>query len=281
MTYHYASCTVSHQPPALLTGDAHLFSLQRLSSIKTLELRYVNKSELREELASPFITGVTDDIGTLLDDNSAVHKYDLIGYVSRESHLVGNDNHSHLLLGKFSYDLEHSRSKFGIQSRRGLVKEKDLRVYRHRPRDRYSLLLSSRQVTGERIRLARQVELRKKTVADGISLLTALLVHVDESFRDVTSYREVRKEIEVLEHETELASYLLKLLLVGVMCKARVRSGNKSLTCNDDTAGIDLFERGGTAKKRRLTAARRSDDRHYFALLNLKIDTLKHLKGVE
>ena len=166
-----------------------------------------------EELLCTLMLRVAYDVTSLLHDNSAVHEHELICDIPRESHLMCNDDHRHLLLGKLSYNLKNARRKLRVECRRRLVKEKDLRVKRQSSCYGYSLLLSSREVAGVGVRLFGHVELLKKCIADGVSLLLALLVHVYERLRDVASYGEVREKVEVLEHETELAADLLFELL--------------------------------------------------------------------
>ena len=58
-------------------------------------------SERRQERLQTLALGMLQDLGrTVLGDHAAVHEDDLVGYVMGESHLMGDDDHRHISVGK-------------------------------------------------------------------------------------------------------------------------------------------------------------------------------------
>ena len=57
----------------------------------------------------------------LLDDHAAVDKQHAVGDVLGKSHLMGNDDHGHAVVGKLAHDAQHVADQLGIERRRRLV----------------------------------------------------------------------------------------------------------------------------------------------------------------
>ena len=69
---------------------------------------------------------------------------------------------------------------------------------------------------------------------------------VDQGFRDISSYGEMREEIEVLEDKAELAANLFFEIFVAIY-GAPVNVFTEDVAADYDLAGVDLFERGGAS----------------------------------
>ena len=81
--------------------------------------------------------------GTLLHNDAAVHKDDLVGDIAGEGHLVGDDDHGGVLLRQPADDPEHFSGELWVQGRGGLVKAENIRLESQRPGDGHPLLLAS------------------------------------------------------------------------------------------------------------------------------------------
>src|SRR5512133_2561678 len=97
------------------------------------------------------------------------------------------------------------------------------------------------------------------------------LAHPDRSERAVLKHRQVRKQVEVLEHYSDLAANLVDALeILGELG-----------TVDDDAAALPVFYAVDTAKQRRLAAARRAADDDALAAHHLKIDFAQHVEAAE
>src|SRR5205823_9214123 len=97
------------------------------------------------------------------------------------------------------------------------------------------------------------------------------LAHSDRSERAVLELRQVRKQVEVLEHHSDLAAHFVDTLeILGELG-----------AIDDDAAALPVFDAVDTAKQRRLAAARRAADDDALAAHHLEIDLAQHMEAAE
>src|SRR5262249_27246868 len=97
------------------------------------------------------------------------------------------------------------------------------------------------------------------------------LAHPDRSERAVLEHRQVRKQVEVLEHHPDLAAYLVDALEIFAELGA----------VDDDASALPVFDAVDTAKKRRLATARRAADDDALATHHLEINLAQHVEATE
>ena len=77
-----------------------------------------------QELARALLGRVLKDSRRrpLLDYDAAVHEDNIVRHIVREGHLMRDDYHGRVLLGKAADDLEHLAGKLRVEGARRLVK---------------------------------------------------------------------------------------------------------------------------------------------------------------
>src|SRR5215475_6676432 len=116
-------------------------------------------SDTPYEFAGADVALVTEDLvrWSRFDDPSRLHEKYAVRDGTRESHLVGHDNHGHTVSGKADHQVQHLLDHFRVECRRWLVEEQNLRAHRERPCNRDALLLAAGQEGWVRGRLLGQL----------------------------------------------------------------------------------------------------------------------------
>lgn len=65
---------------------------------------------------------------TLFHNKSIIHKYDLIGHISGKCHLMGNDDHGHLLICQSFDDLQDFTGQLLDPARKSVIKAQNIRA---------------------------------------------------------------------------------------------------------------------------------------------------------
>ena len=86
----------------------------------------------------------------------------------------------------------------------------------------------------------------------------------------------MREQIVVLKHQAESRARLFRYIALCVH-RARTRIRRDGKVAKRKRATVERLEQCGTAQQRGLTAARRPDNRHDLATLDLERDILEHL----
>ena len=81
-------------------------------------------------------------------DLTLLEEADAVGDVTREAHLVRGDDHGHARLGQPTDDIEHLRHQLGVQRRRDLVEQQQVRLHGQCPHDGHALLLAPGESVG-------------------------------------------------------------------------------------------------------------------------------------
>ena len=178
-----------------------------------------------------------------------------------------DNDHGHAVVGKLLHDLQYLADHFRVECRGRLVKQHDIRVHRERARNGDSLLLTAGKLRRIAVRLVRQTDARKQLERTLVRLLVAHDLELDRSELDVFLDRQMREQVELLEHHAHAAAHQIDVgLLRGDV-----------LALKDDLAARRLLEQVQTAQESRLARAGRTDDNDLFALLDMLVDALENL----
>ena len=203
----------------------------------------------------------------LLDDDAAVDEQHAVGDVAGKTHLMGDDDHGHAVVGELAHHAENVADELGIERRGRLVEQDGLGLHRQRPRNRDALLLAAGELRRMFVGFLGKAHLGEQRAATLECVSARLLLHIERTFDHVLQHRPVRKQVEALEHHRDLGADLHD--------RRRVALDLQSLDA--DLAAIVAFETVDTAQDGGLAGAGGTDDADHLALLDGRRDALEHL----
>ncbi len=182
----------------------------------------------------------------LLQDFTFGHEPDAVGHVAREPHLVGHADHRHALFCQRAHHLQHLAHHLGIERAGGLVEQHDRRPHGQRAGNRHALLLAARQRVRIGVGLVGQAHLveQRHRLFPGFGLAGALELHRRQ--HAVLERRQVREQVELLEHEADAGTQRVHVKAFGV----------DVTPVDGDVATVDVFEPVERADQRRLARPR-------------------------
>ena len=171
-------------------------------------------------------------------------------------------------LGEVHHHVKHFVDHFRVKRRGRFVKEHADGVHGERASDGDALLLAAGHLTRELVGMLQESDTIKelKTTFFGFFTAAAEDLHLGEN--EVFADRQVREELEVLEHHAHAAAQLRQIRL-------RVAHGN---AVDDDLALLEGFERIDRLDERRLARARRAANDDDFTLFDVHGTVLQHLE---
>ena len=121
------------------------------------------------------------------------------------------------------HHVEHLADHLGVERRGRLVEQHHDRIHRQRARDRHALLLAAGELAGELVLVRRQADAVEHLQAALDRLVLAAAEHLDLRQRQVVGDRQVREQLEMLEHHADARAQLGQVgLLVGdARCRRR------------------------------------------------------------
>ena len=197
-------------------------------------------------------------------------------HLARKAHFVRHHQHGHALLGQGAHGAQHLARQFGVERRGGLVEQHDVGLHGQRPGDGHALLLPTRQARRVVVTLGTQAHFVQQHFRAGDGFVTGHAAHHHGRFDEVLQHREVREQVEVLEHHTGLAADAAHFGLADVRAVARGIRLRQGLAFDGDEAPVDGFQVVQAAQEGALARARRPDQRHHFALPHRERDIAQH-----
>ena len=139
-----------------------------------------------------------------LHNLTIVHENHFMPYLTGKPHFMGNHDHRHAVFGQLNHDLQHLVDHFRVESGGRFIKQHRDRVHRQRPADGDSLLLPTRELRREFVRLIHQTHSFEKRprLLGGLAVSAAQNLQLREL--DVVDDRDVGKEFEVLKHHADV-----------------------------------------------------------------------------
>ena len=174
---------------------------------------------------------------------------------------MGDDGHSHAVLGQIPHEIQHLTHHLRIQRGGGLVEQHDLRIHGQRPDDGDPLLLAAGEHIGIGVRLVRKADALQQGHGLRLGLGGRFLFQGDRRHGDVLQHRLVGEQVEVLEHHAHLLPVQVDVhRLAGKVCAVE-----------EDGAGGGLLQQIQAAQQRGLAGTGGADDGHHLAAADVQI----------
>jgi hypothetical protein len=119
---------------------------------------------------------------------------------------VRHHQHRHVLFGQLAHRAQHFAGEFGVERRGRLVEEHDVRLHGQRAGNRDALLLPARKARRIAVALVEQTHLAQQFLGLGDDRVARQALDRQRRLDDVLQHREVRKQVEVLEHHAHPAA---------------------------------------------------------------------------
>jgi hypothetical protein len=117
---------------------------------------------------------------------------------------VGDHRHGHTVLGQIAHNFQHLADHFGVEGRRRLIKEHDLRLHAQRTHDGNSLLLAARKLAGVGVGTVGQADALQQLHGLFYGRIFRHFQQFDGSQRHVLQHRFVREEVKLLKDHAHL-----------------------------------------------------------------------------
>ncbi|EKU46918.1 6-pyruvoyl-tetrahydropterin synthase [Brevibacterium casei S18] len=251
----------------------------RITASKHSEHRRSSSEHAREERPRAFVTRVVEDeVGrALLENAAAVEHHHSVGYLPRELHLVGDEEHRDVRgLGDVAQHCEDVADELGVEGRGDLVEEEDLRAHRQRPGDRHPLLLTAGEPGRVLVGLLAQPDAVEQRPGICDRLVLRLPQHVDRGFDDVLEHGHVGEEVELLEDHADARRHLPGRLLRQLDALAVPLLEGQRHAVDVDVSARELLERHDEPKDRRLARTARSDEGDPLTGSDGEVEVLEH-----
>ena len=206
-----------------------------------------------------------------LHDLARVHEDDAVGYGAGETHLVRDDDHGHAFVSELDHDIEHFPDHLRVERGGRLVEQHQLRLHAQRPRDRNPLLLPAGELRRIFRRLLRNTHPLQQLHGERVRLVQRHVARPYRSQRQVFEHRQVRKQIEALEHHAHFAPHRVHLAQVVVQIDA----------VHPHAAGVVRLQPVDEAYQRGFSRARWSAHDVLLAATHDQIDILQRPEGAE
>ena len=204
---------------------------------------------LGQERLQAGMLGVGEQLlrGLVLLDFAVVDEDDAVGDLARKAHLMGDDQHGDAGVGQLLHQFQDLADHFGVQRGGGLIEEDDVRVHGQGAGNGDALLLAAGQALGVGVGLVGQADAGQQLFSALVRFLLVLQLQQGGGQAEVLLDRQVREEVEVLEHHPHLLADGINVAVIDLDALKL-----------DGAAGGDL-QPIQAAQEGRLAAAGRAD----------------------
>ena len=213
----------------------------------------------------------------LLDHLARVHDEDVVGCLGDDAHVVGDDDHRHLVrLPEVVEQVEHGGLHGHVERRRRLVGDQQLRVAGERDRDHHALPHAAREavrVVLEPLRGTWDPHLLHQLDRLLVRLLLRHVVVAPDRLGDLRPDRQrrIERRHRVLEDHRDLAAADVLELTLGEL--GQVAALEEHLAGDDLRRGL-RDQAHDRERRHRLAAAGLADDPERLPLLDLEADSV-------
>ena len=191
---------------------------------------------------------------------------------------MGDHHHGHLFLGQLPDDLQDLAGKLRVERRGGLVEKEDAGIHGQSPGDGHPLLLPAGELARMGALLVAQAHLVQKGPGLFHRLIFVPLEDADLGVGKVLQHRPVGEEIEVLEHQTEIAPGPAQLIFPGIEGLPVLAGGDHRLPQVGKAPAGHFGQEGGAAEKGGFSRAGGADDGHGLPFLHGQVDVAQDLQ---
>ncbi len=180
---------------------------------------------------------------------------------------MSDDDHRHPFFGQILHDLQHFVAQLRIERGGRLVEQHHFRLHRQRAGNRHALLLAARQFRRVMVGALRQTDFGQQLARQLFRIGLLRAAYADRAEGDIFQRRQVREQIELLEHHAGFLADqpIVHFRIVGFQA------------VDDQIAAGDFFQLVDAAQQGGFAGAGRPDDHHHFAFVDLQIDVVQHL----
>lgn len=173
---------------------------------------------------------------------------------------MGDTDHRHPFICQQFERVQHLAHQLRVEGRGHLVKENVIGRHRQCTRNRHPLLLPARQAAGVNIKLIGQTDMRKLLHCDLFGFFAGDAFDFARGQRDVFQHRQMRKGVELLEHDADLAAQLVQVGVAGVNLGP----------VDDDATTVDRLQPVDAGQERRFARTRAADHRDNLAFCTVR-----------
>ena len=192
-----------------------------------------------------------------------------MGDLAREAHLMRDDDHGHAVARERDHDVEHFLDHLRIERGGRLVEQHGDRIHGERAGDRDALLLAAGQLAGKFLRLVAQADAVEQAHAFLLRFLRAATEHLDLRQHEIAHHRQMREQLEMLEHHADARAQLRQVGL-GIADRDAV---------DRDRALLKRLEPVDAFDQRRFARARRAAHHDDLALGDFGRAVVEDLEG--
>ncbi len=128
---------------------------------------------------------------------------------------MGHQQHGPAFFSQGADDTEYFLNHLRVKGRGRLVEQDDLWLHGQRTRNGGALLLSAGKLCGVGMALVGDTYLGQQLFSHSNGLCLALTEDATRGFDDVIEHAHVRPQVEILEHEADLAAQAVDLPVIG------------------------------------------------------------------
>src|SRR5437763_4227020 len=102
-----------------------LFYSKKVNAIGKRSKRTLLLHNQAQKAAGTLVLDIAEDLlwWSLFNDHSFIHEDHMVSHFTGKAHLMGDNDHSHALVGQLTHDFEYLADQFGVEGRGGLVEK--------------------------------------------------------------------------------------------------------------------------------------------------------------
>ena len=175
-------------------------------------------------------------------------------------------------------DVEDLAHELRVERGGRLVEQEDLGLGGERPGDGDALLLTAGQLARPGVGLVGQTDALEQDACLGLDLVARTALRVDRRLDQVLQHRQVREQVEALEHEADAGALAQHVLLAQLPQRVAAALVADDLAADRHEPPVHPLEVVDDAQQGRLARAGRADDDRHLSGLHDEVDAGEHLE---
>ena len=184
---------------------------------------------------------------------------------------MGNNDHCHTVFCQLLHYFQNFAYHFRIQRRCGFIKQHDIGTHCQRTGNGNTLLLTAGKIWRIFSSLFRQTNCCQQSFSSFFCLRLCQFLSVNGRQHDIFQNTQVREQIELLEHHTDVFPYLVDIAF-GI-CNIVIINNYSACSC--------FFQFVQAAQKCGLTGTGRTDQTNNFPFFYFQVDSLQYFQAAE